>query len=158
MGRPKQNTPARFWSKVNVQSPDDCWEWQAGMLKVGYGKFSMRTNGVRSTVSAHRFAYELHYGVLPGDHHVCHTCDNRKCVNPAHLFLGTHKDNMADMASKDRAARGPHQHLAKLTEDDVRVIRNMACFESNTHVAKQFGICVSSVGNILSGKTWGWLK
>lgn len=91
----------RFFDKVN--KTDECWEWNAALRgKTGYGAFKL--NG--KVIDAHRISYELHNGIIPNGMHVCHTCDNRKCVNPNHLFLGTYKDNHQDGVNKGRIING----------------------------------------------------
>jgi DNA invertase Pin-like site-specific DNA recombinase len=86
---------------------------------------------------------------------VCHHCDNKLCVNPRHLFLGTHADNMADMVSKGRQNIGVQNPCAKLTESDVRTVRSLASHGvKQSQVAMMFGIDQSTVSNIKNRKTW----
>lgn len=92
---------ARFWAKVN--RTDGCWEWQASRNNYGYGLFHVGVGAAgRIRSSAHRFAYELAHGPIPKGLNVCHSCDNPPCCNPAHLFLGTQRDNVLDAARKGR--------------------------------------------------------
>lgn len=94
----RKNSPADYHSKVDRRGPDECWPWQ-GSLKTGrYGQFKI--NG--ETHQPSRFGWELRFGPIPPGMCVCHSCDNPPCQNPAHWFLGTHQDNMADMMAKGR--------------------------------------------------------
>jgi len=102
-GREKQcSTACRFWSKVSC-AENGCWEWQWSVFKqTGYGQFALDS---KTPVNAHRMSWELVNGTIPTGLHVLHKCDNRKCVNPEHLFLGTDKDNMLDKKQKGRTSR-----------------------------------------------------
>jgi hypothetical protein len=101
-----RGTPVeRFWAKVDKDTPGGCWEWMASVFvdRYGYGKFNEGTShDDNRTVYAHRFAYELESGPIPDGMHVLHQCDNPPCVNPAHLRLGTHADNMREMVERNR--------------------------------------------------------
>lgn len=93
---------ARFWAKV--QKSSGCWEWQACTNGAGYGIVGI---GGKRVDRAHRVSYRLHKGEIPAGLFVCHTCDNRRCVRPDHLFLGTNQDNVDDMVTKGRNSKPP---------------------------------------------------
>jgi hypothetical protein len=138
-------------TKSLVNSETGCHEWQGGHGSHGYG--SVVVNGRR--VGAHRAAFEVFVGLIPEGMYVCHTCDNRKCVNPAHLFLGTHQDNRRDMVAKGRHARGGRHHWAKLTEADVLDIRRRAAEgESQKVLCGQYGVADSLVSRIVNRLIW----
>ena len=107
----------RFWSKVRKTS--FCWIWTAGKFSQGYGGFKI--NG--KTEKAHRISWTLTYGEIPDGLDVLHDCDNRPCVRPNHLFLGTHQDNMTDMVNKGRSKKGESNGRAKLTQKEVLQLR-----------------------------------
>jgi hypothetical protein len=139
----------RFWSKVDKTSnPNGCWEWTGGKIRNGYGSFTLNCKSIVS----HRFSYELYNGSIPTGLHVLHKCDNRICVNPNHLFLGTNQDNMSDKVAKGRQAKGSTIGKAKLTEEQVLDIKThkITCKE----YAKKYGITMSTIYDIWNRKTW----
>lgn len=142
---------SHFWSKVDKSG--DCWEWQGGVSACGYGMF---WNGEKQ-VSAHRTALLFEGLDIPSGMCVLHTCDNRICVNPDHLWLGTHKDNAIDMVNKGRHydRRGERCPTAKLTESQAREIK----VDSRKHgaIAKDYGLAQSTVTRIKNGKRWAHL-
>ena len=151
---------ARFMSKINIGAGGGCWNWTDAPHTTGYGVLSIIVNGSSRLLFAHRLAYFFAFGEIPasdgrwGTLLVCHRCDNRLCVNPAHLFLGTDGDNMRDKTAKGRNHRpvGMLSPTAKLTDDQVRQIR--ADNRDRHELAKAFGINESTVRNIRSRKTW----
>lgn len=149
-----KTTIDRFWEKVK-KLPNGCWEWQGSKSK-GYGQ--IESSGKAYLV--HRFSYWLHNGELPkgkGWHGicVCHSCDNRFCVNPAHLWLGTHDDNMKD-AQKKGKFKGENAGRSKLTEKQVKQIRKLLSSKklSQREIAKMFNISRGSIDGINRKLIW----
>jgi len=153
MKEPKE--PKRFWSKVAVGEPDECWEWLAQKTGRGYGRFQINCKPWQ----AHRVAWVLTFGPIPEGLQCCHHCDNPSCVNPYHLFLGTNKDNIVDAAKKGRTARGKDHWKSKLTVGDVLEIREMYAEGDWTQqdIALAFDVSRPTIYKILSGETWAWL-
>lgn len=151
----ERSIESRFRAKVDRRGVDECWLWRGTITVGGYGQFSV---GARSagSVRAHRFAFELEIGPIPAGLQVCHRCDVRACVNPAHLFLGTAAENQHDKGRKGRAAKGEQNGGGgKLTESDVRSIRELlATGRSRQAIGEQFGVSGTEVGFIASGRHW----
>ena len=151
---------ARFWAKVDKDGPVSvdlgtrCWIWTGPLYWNGYGVFS---RGGRSggNVRAHRFSWEVSRGSSPGGMLVLHHCDTRRCVNPEHLFLGTHKDNINDCTAKRRHVFGSKHVLAKLTEESaLEVIRRRKRGEPRAALAREFQVCVTTIDNVLARRKW----
>ena len=139
----------RFWDKVD--KTDGCWNWQASTTRGGYGQFKL--NG--KMWKAHRFSWTLHNGQIPDALFVCHTCDNPKCVNPKHLFLGTPQDNMTDKKNKGRAPSRAENGNAKLTEGCVDRIRDMIRIGvSMRKIAEHFGVGATQIRRIRDAEAW----
>lgn len=150
------NAVDRFWSKVDKSThPSGCWEWTASLNMYGYGQFGFRG----TVVAAHRVAWELTYGPVPDGLCVCHRCDNRKCVNTAHLFVASQAANMRDMAVKGRGrtrpTRGADSTSAKLTAADVRAIRRRYRDGDSLRVLGQaFGVWHTTIADVVHRRTW----
>lgn len=148
----------RFWEKVDIKGDDECWEWKASTRSDGYGQIQKGKRGA-GIMPSHRTSWEIHYGKIENNFHVCHRCDNKLCVNPNHLFLGTNADNMADKKKKGLQMRGEGCPSSKLTENDVIKIREL--FRqgySQTKLSKMFGVVQSNISNIISRRGWAWLE
>lgn len=145
----------RFWSNVNIRNPNECWEWIAGKNSGGYGTVKIN----RKSYTAHRVSYELSHGhgSIPKDILVLHRCDNRQCVNPDHLFLGTQYDNVHDMIKKGRSnyLSGPNHYANKTSKETAEtVIRMYLRGRKIEEIATLIGISGSTVGRILAGDHW----
>jgi hypothetical protein len=151
---PQFQSPApRFWSKVNFNGPGGCWEWTACLFPAGYGKFGVRSPVV---VGAHRWSYEAAYGSIPDGLCVCHRCDNRKCVRPDHLFLGTVGDNNRDMYAKGRNNNptGADHPKTKLSTEQVLEVRRMLRDGMPVRqIAERFGVFPGTIYAIRNGKS-----
>lgn len=130
-----------------------CWLWTGTVRREGYGKFTH--NG--RAVAAHRGAWEAANGLIPKGMYVCHRCDNPACVNPVHLFLGTHFNNMRDMVSKGRQPhmRGERNGRAQLTEHDVSIIKLLLELGvKKGRLVALYGVSAATVGHIKRGYSW----
>lgn len=143
----------RFWSKVDVAGPDDCWEWQACRHSHGYGIFTIKHRGYKAS----RVAYALSNGPIAPGALICHKCDNAPCVNPAHLYEGSASDNTRDMLTRGRRKipNGSNHPNSKLTDDQVREIRRRwASGELRNHLAKEFGISFPCMDLLVRRRTY----
>ena len=110
----------------------------------------------KSNWSIHRWMYQKHKGQIPEGLFVCHTCDNPRCVNPDHLFLGTQKDNQRDSIKKERNAKGEKQGHSKLTEKDIMGIRKLNLIQEE--IAKIYNTTQANISRIKTRQSWAWLK
>jgi len=153
---------SRFMAKRIAGAPSECWNWTDAPHTTGYGALAVQVNLKTQLVYAHRLSYFLKYGPIPVGADgktllVCHTCDNRLCVNPAHLFIGTDGDNMRDKTSKGRNFNpiGELSPTAKLSAEQVLTIRNDR--RTARTIASDYGVSVVTVNEIRSNKTWSHL-
>lgn len=167
----------RFWSKVDVRGPDECWPWTAAKSRLGYGQFAPTPKGPgKYQTTAHRWAWMITAEeAAPRGMHICHRCDNPGCCNPRHLFLGTPKENTADMMRKGRRVapsttnrargerhaskvhpecvlKGEAHPQAKLTETEVRAIRRST--RPGVRLAEEYGVSNVTISHIRRRLIW----
>lgn len=148
----------RLMAKCEPQAASGCWHWTGALRDKGYGhmKFEGRYAG------AHRVSYLLFVGGIPDGMMVCHRCDNPRCINPDHLWLGTCRDNLHDMVAKGRhrsgVSKGSSNGSAKLSDADVAAIRAAPkVYGSGRRLAAHFGVNEASICEIRAGRRWGHL-
>lgn len=161
----------RFWTKIHIAGPNECWLWHQRTDKKGYGSYAISRYPKVRLLIASRVAYALHYGVDPLELDVLHTCDNPPCCNPAHLFPGTNQNNIEDRISKGRSAtgdkhwshkkpelvsKGESHGMSSLSEYQAREIlsRYDGKRGSIRRLAQEYGVCAATVGYLVSRKTW----
>ena len=143
----------RFYSFIDkLDASNGCWEWTGSTTqgRLQYGRFTLNAR----PIYAHRYSYKIHFGEIPIGMLVLHKCDTPSCVNPAHLFLGTHKDNSLDMVNKNRQARHSKNGRAILSEKDVVNIRKSRPQTTTKELAASFNVSVSTIQQLLSRRTW----
>lgn len=153
------NAIKRFFSKVLMDDGEKCWEWQAHKNRFGYGRFDLRgKDGKWFKRVAHRVAYELFFGDVPDGFELMHKCDNPSCVNPNHLLVGTHSQNMQDCAKKGRNVIfcGENNHNSKLSLGDVMEIRKLwsSGEYSKRELGEKFGVSPTQISNVVLGRQW----
>ena len=144
----------RFLDKVDKDTTTGCWEWTGCTASGGYGTIRRKVGHKEwKMVKAHRVSYELYKGSI-GEFYVCHNCDNPKCVNPEHLFLGTAKDNTQDMMSKGRHKYGyrrnsKHKWLSQEIANSIRKEKG-----TMKQIAEKFGTSAQQVRSIKNNQIW----
>ena len=144
----------RFWNKVDVLEPDQCWLWKGALGRKGYGSFNV--SRAFGTKIAHRVSYLIANGELDKDLLVCHSCDTPSCVNPNHLWQGTAKQNSEDMVAKGRSCKGSRQGSTTLSEKDVIAIRS--CLGTGRfqqeELSKKFMVSQQTISRINNQIDW----
>lgn len=142
-----------FWRYVSPEPNTGCWLWAASLDKGGYGQTYCRGP---APAGAHRVAWEAAHGPIPAGLGVLHRCDQRSCVNPRHLFLGTAAENSADMVRKGRQARGARSGPAKLSDASVTEMRALyaAGAMGCRRLAKRFGVDLKTAQDVVRARSW----
>ena len=157
---PRQPLAERFWEKVDKRGPSECWLWTGAVMGQGYGHITNEGQQLR----AHRVAWELTFGTIPEGMCILHHCDNKLCVNPKHLFIGTIMDNYTDMFQKGHSeigGAGERHPNARLTAKQVLEIRRRYAEGNVTQreLADEYGIATQShISNIIHGHSWKHLR
>lgn len=152
----------RFWSKVDRRGADECWPWTGTIAKgsrvnIKYGQFGLnKTAGGCKTYRAHRFAWLLANGAVPQDMNVLHRCDNPRCCNPGHLFIGTQRDNIEDQLEKGRWLYCEKAGRAKLTNQIVLAMR--ASDLPDRHFADLYNVHPGTIRKARNGQKWARLN
>lgn len=154
MGRHPEPIEPRFWAKV--KKTESCWLWIGYRSRRGYGSIRGRPE-IKGMQQAHRASWEINRGPIPKGMHVLHRCDNTSCVNPDHLFLGTHGDNMRDMFAKGRCCHaGMNNSHSKFNHERLRELRHLRQQGwTQNRLASHFDVTSRTIWNILHGRGYG---
>lgn len=147
----------RIMRWCSIDEATGCWLWTGSTWR-GYGRLTVGTRPVRKTIAAHRYSYAAFVGPIPAGMEVCHKCDVRPCVNPAHLFVGTKQDNIDDRERKGRNNHvvGERIGSAKLNSSQVQEMRLARLTgESFQKIANRFGVDKQTAYSAILGRTWG---
>lgn len=149
-----------FWYGVEIKEDNNaCWEWKRGLATTkDIGQYGVIWFDGKKH-KAHRIAWVVSRGPIEGEMFVCHKCDNPKCCNPQHLFLGTPKDNVADCLNKGRAHKesGSRRYNAKLTEEVIAILKAEAPYRKygwGVAMAKKYGVAPTAINNVIAGRRW----
>lgn len=153
----QESVKARFWAKVDVRAPHECWDWKASLTTSGYGRFKYASY---CQTQAHRVALALHTGVYHPDLMALHSCDRPSCVNPAHLRWGTARDNSDDKVARKRYRNGAMAGFTNprctLTPDQLaEIVWLIDCSRiDNRQIGARFGLTHSMISKIRTGNAW----
>lgn len=148
----------RLFAKITVNPVTQCWEWQGTIAATGYGQLTLATGkSGGKAASTHRLSWQEFRGPIPDGLWVLHKCDVKRCINPDHLFLGTHTDNVRDCIAKGGwpSRQGENGAMAKLTNAKVRLIRKLCAIgRTQASFARRFKVNPSAVSRAVRGETW----
>ena len=140
---------------THIKKTSTCWLWTGAVLTNGYGYFGIGTSTYKhGSIMAHRASWLLYHGKIPFGLFVCHHCDNRACVNPKHLFIGTPQENTRDAIEKNRFFNGERCHMAKLTKYQVIEIRKLGKTQSSYAISRNYPVTPRAIRFILQRKSW----
>lgn len=143
----------RFWEKVGSRESGpngECWEWDGAVRANGYGVLNLGRRG-QGIVRVHRLSWSIHHGDIPAEKWVLHRCDNRRCVNPGHLFLGNRQDNIDDCVSKLRHRYGDRGAFKIASSDAVAIFLSQ---EPYSQISKKFGVSNGFISRIKNRQSW----